>query len=93
MHALGVRMQTEVAHTDGTTERLFDKPFNFGSETHYYQRYDLLPGESDHTLHVRQRQTSSTSCGAFTSPTCSPERRPQMLSCEQPLRRGGVRPI
>jgi len=45
MHRIGTRMQTAVRHTDGTIETIFDKPFSFGNETHYYQDYELKPGE------------------------------------------------
>jgi hypothetical protein len=45
MHRIGKNMKTEVKHVDGTMETLFDKPFTFGSETHYYQDYELKPGE------------------------------------------------
>ena len=45
MNALGTRMQTEVVHANGMIETLFDEPFRFGSEAHYFKRYDLLPGE------------------------------------------------
>jgi hypothetical protein len=46
MHRIGTRMQTEVIHKDGKLEMIFDKLFSFGNETHYYQSYDLLPGET-----------------------------------------------
>jgi hypothetical protein len=45
MHRIGKRMQTAVKRPDGTMETIFDKPFVFGSETHYYQDYELKPGE------------------------------------------------
>ena len=45
MHRIGKRMKTDVKHVDGTMETLFDKPFSFGNETHYYQDYELKPGE------------------------------------------------
>jgi len=45
MHRIGKRMQTSVKKMDGTMEMIFDKPFNFGSETHYFVDYDLKPGE------------------------------------------------
>jgi hypothetical protein len=46
MHKIGTHMKTDVVHADGTTQTIFDKPFSFGSETHYYQDYVLMPGES-----------------------------------------------
>jgi hypothetical protein len=33
------------ASSQRTTETLFDKPFKFANEAHYYTRYDMLPGE------------------------------------------------
>jgi hypothetical protein len=45
MHRIGSHMKTDVKHTNGMVETLFDKPFSFGNETHYYSTYDLLPGE------------------------------------------------
>jgi hypothetical protein len=46
MHRIGKRMQTSVRHMDGMLESIFDKPFVFGSETHYYVDYELKPGET-----------------------------------------------
>jgi hypothetical protein len=51
MHRIGTHMRTDVNHKDGTSETIFDQPFSFGAERHYYKNYDLLPGE-----------TLSTSC-------------------------------
>jgi hypothetical protein len=45
MHRVGKNMKTAVVHGDGTMEMLFDKPFSFGNETHYYQSYELKAGE------------------------------------------------
>jgi hypothetical protein len=45
MHRIGKHMQTAVKHANGMLETIFDKPFVFGSETHYYQDYELKPGE------------------------------------------------
>lgn len=45
MHRIGKRMSTSVIKKDGTKTMIFDKPFSFGNETHYYQDYTLLPGE------------------------------------------------
>jgi mono/diheme cytochrome c family protein len=45
MHRIGKHMKTEVRKTDGTVKTIFDEPFSFGNETHYFSSYDLLPGE------------------------------------------------
>jgi hypothetical protein len=45
MHRIGKNMKTSVLKADGTMMTIFDKPFNFGNETHYYESYDLMPGE------------------------------------------------
>ena len=45
MHRIGKRMQTAVKRKDGTMETIFDKPFNFGNETHYFAEFDLKAGE------------------------------------------------
>lgn len=45
MHRIGKNMKTIVKHADGMMETLFDKPFSFGNETHYYQDYELKAGE------------------------------------------------
>jgi hypothetical protein len=45
MHRIGKNMQTDVIHADGKTETIFNKPFSFGNETHYYAEYELKPGE------------------------------------------------
>jgi hypothetical protein len=49
MHRLGKRMMTKVNHMDGTSDVIFDKPFSFGNETHYFESYDLKPGETLNT--------------------------------------------
>jgi hypothetical protein len=54
MHRIGKRMSTSVNRTDGTSQVIFDEPFVFGSETHYFNAYDLMPGE-----------TLTTSCTFF----------------------------
>jgi hypothetical protein len=46
MHRIGTRMRTDVVHKDKTVETIFDEPFSFGNETHYFRSYDLLPGET-----------------------------------------------
>ena len=45
MHRIGKRMSTSVKHMDGTLEKIFDEPFVFGSETHYFVDYELKPGQ------------------------------------------------
>jgi hypothetical protein len=30
---------------DGTVHKVFDEPFSFGNETHYYVDHELKPGE------------------------------------------------
>jgi hypothetical protein len=45
MHRIGKRMQTSIRSMDGTVEDIFDKPFSFGNETHYYVDYELKPGQ------------------------------------------------
>jgi hypothetical protein len=45
MHRIGKHMSTAVVHTDGTMETIFDEPFSFGSETHYFKDYEVKPGE------------------------------------------------
>jgi hypothetical protein len=46
MHRLGKNMKTTVNHMGGMNEVIFDKPFSFGNETHYFEEYDLKPGET-----------------------------------------------
>jgi hypothetical protein len=46
MHRIGKHMTTAVKHTDGTMETIFDKPFSFGNETHYFASYELKAGDS-----------------------------------------------
>jgi hypothetical protein len=46
MHRIGKRMQTAVKHADGMMETIFDKPFSFGNETHYFANYEVKPGET-----------------------------------------------
>jgi hypothetical protein len=45
MHRIGKNMQTSVI-TGGQKMSIFDKPFVFGSETHYFEEYDLKPGDT-----------------------------------------------
>jgi hypothetical protein len=47
MHRIGMNMKTSVMHTNGMVEEIFNKPFSFGNETHYYVKpaYQLMPGE------------------------------------------------
>jgi hypothetical protein len=46
MHRIGKRMQTSVKHAGGMMESIFDKPFSFGNETHYFADYELKAGDS-----------------------------------------------
>ncbi|HKU38717.1 MAG TPA: hypothetical protein VJR89_11235 [Polyangiales bacterium] len=46
MHHIGKHMKTVVNRKDGTSEVLFDEPFSFGNERHYYKEYTLQPGET-----------------------------------------------
>jgi hypothetical protein len=45
MHRLGKQMSTTIVHMDGTMEKIFDEPFSFGSETHYFKDVEVKPGE------------------------------------------------
>jgi hypothetical protein len=38
-------MKTDVKHANGMAETIFDKPFSFGNETHYFADYELKAGE------------------------------------------------
>jgi len=53
MHRIGKNMKTSVIR-GGQKSVIFDKPFVFGSETHYFEEYDLMPGD-----------TLETSCSFF----------------------------
>jgi hypothetical protein len=46
MHRLGKTMKTSINRMGGKTEVIFDKPFSFGNETHYFEEADLQPGET-----------------------------------------------
>jgi hypothetical protein len=46
MHRIGKNMKTSVVKAGGAKDVIFDKPFSFGNETHYWQEYDLAPGET-----------------------------------------------
>jgi hypothetical protein len=46
MHQLGTSMQAIVNHKDGTKEKIFDKPFDFNNQVHYFQPYDLAAGDT-----------------------------------------------
>jgi hypothetical protein len=46
LHRLGKRMVTKAKHADGTLTTIFDKPFSFGNETHYFAEYELKAGET-----------------------------------------------
>jgi hypothetical protein len=45
MHKIGQNMKTSVVHTDGKMDVIFDKPFSFGNETHYFADFELKAGE------------------------------------------------
>jgi hypothetical protein len=45
MHKIGTHMKTDVKHANGMMETIFDKPFSFGNETHYFANYELKAGE------------------------------------------------
>jgi mono/diheme cytochrome c family protein len=45
MHRIGKRMTTAVREMDGSMRTIFDEPFVFGSETHYYVDHELKPGQ------------------------------------------------
>lgn len=76
MHRIGKHMTTAVKKADGTTMTIFDKPFSFGSETHYFASYDLMPGEqlitnctfdNDNDFNVTFGESSDTEmCYQFT---------------------------
>jgi hypothetical protein len=46
MHRLGKTMKTSINRMGGMTEVVFDKPFSFGNETHYFEQTDVQPGET-----------------------------------------------
>ena len=46
MHRIGKRMTTAINRKDGTKELVFDEPFNFGNERHYFSPHDVMPGET-----------------------------------------------
>jgi hypothetical protein len=46
MHRIGKNMKTSIIRAGGMKEVIFDKPFVFGSETHYYVEAEVKPGES-----------------------------------------------
>jgi hypothetical protein len=45
MHRIGKNMKTSVKHSNGMMETVFDKPFSFGNETHYFVDYELKAGD------------------------------------------------
>jgi len=45
MHRIGKRMTSSILRKDGTKDMVFDKPFVFGNETHYFSPHDIMPGE------------------------------------------------
>jgi len=46
MHQLGTNMKAIVNHKDGTRETIFDKPFDFNNQVHYFKPYDLAAGDT-----------------------------------------------
>ncbi len=46
MHLMGTEMKAIVNHQDGTSETIFDKPFDFNKQIHYMQDYDLAAGDT-----------------------------------------------
>jgi hypothetical protein len=46
MHQLGTNMKAVVNHKNGMKETIFDKPFDFNYQIHYFQKYDLMPGDT-----------------------------------------------
>ena len=46
MHRIGMNMKTIVNRKGGMAETVFDKPFNFGNETHYFADVVVQPGET-----------------------------------------------
>jgi len=76
MHRIGKRMKTSIKKADGTLMQIFDEPFNFGNETHYFVSQDLMPGESlvtdcifnnDNNFRVAFGESSDTEmCYQFT---------------------------
>jgi hypothetical protein len=48
MHKLGIQMTSVIKHTDGTTEQVFDKPFDFNSQITHLQAKPIVlqAGES-----------------------------------------------
>jgi hypothetical protein len=49
MHRIGQNMKTDIVRMGGKTDTVFDKPFNFGNETHYYVDVVVNPGETLNT--------------------------------------------
>jgi len=76
MHRIGKHMTTSVKKSDGTLATIFDKPFSFGNETHYFADYELKPGEqlitncsfdNDNDFNVPFGESSDTEmCYQFT---------------------------
>ena len=76
MHRIGKRMTTSVKKLDGSLQTIFDKPFSFGNETHYFADYELKPNEqlitscsfdNDNDFNVPFGESSDTEmCYQFT---------------------------
>jgi hypothetical protein len=60
MHQLGTKMQAFVNHRGGTSELVFEKPFDFNHQIHYMQPYDLKPGD---TLTAKCHYNNTTDMG------------------------------
>jgi hypothetical protein len=46
MHQLGINMKSVITHNNGMQETIFDKPFDFNHQVHYFESHDLMPGET-----------------------------------------------
>jgi hypothetical protein len=46
MHKIGKRMTTSIKRANGTVDMVFDQPFSFGNETHYFTDIEVKPGDS-----------------------------------------------
>jgi hypothetical protein len=46
MHRIGKRMTSTIIRAGGMRDVVFDQPFSFGNETHYFSENVLMPGET-----------------------------------------------
>jgi hypothetical protein len=46
MHKIGKNMSTSIKRANGTVDKVFDQPFSFGNETHYFVDVEVKPGDS-----------------------------------------------